>query len=104
MVTVGMNYTVLEGKEAPFEQKCGLVIQALNQTPGHQRTRLLKDRFNPLSYIIISEWSERADFDAFISSPAFRKVTDWGKEAILAARPSHNVYETTAETMSSAMR
>ncbi len=27
MVTVGMNYAVLEGKEAPFEKKFALVLR-----------------------------------------------------------------------------
>jgi len=93
MVTVGMNYEVLEGKEGPFEKKFALVAEALNQTPGHLKSHLMKDVFNTRSYLIVSEWQERSDFEAFISSEAFRNVTKWGAETILAARPSHKVYE-----------
>ena len=96
MVTVGMNYEVLEGKEEPFVKKCALVVEALNQTPGHVKTRFMKDVFDPLSYLIISECKERSDFEDFIRSETFRNVTKWGAESILASRPSHKVYEEAA--------
>ena len=96
MVTVGMNYEVLEGKEEPFVKKCALVVEALNQTPGHVKTRFMKDVFDPRSYLIISEWKERSDFEDFIRSETFRNVTKWGAESILASRPSHKVYEDAA--------
>ena len=93
MVTVGMNYEVLEGKEEPFEKKFALVVEALNQTPGHLKTNLMKDVFNERSYLVVSEWQERLRFEDFVSSEVFRSVTDWGSGTILATRPSHKVYE-----------
>jgi heme-degrading monooxygenase HmoA len=45
------------------------------------------------SYVILSEWANRAAFDAFVASEAFKNVTTWGKEQILAGRPSHTYYE-----------
>ena len=39
------------------------------------------------SYLITSEWSDEEAFKSFISSQAFRDVTNWGKEQILAGRP-----------------
>ncbi len=93
MVTVGMNYEVLEGKEEPFEKKFALVVEALNQTPGHLKSHLMKDVFNPRSYLVVSEWKERLDFEDFVSSEVFRNVTNWGAGAILATRPTHKVYE-----------
>jgi heme-degrading monooxygenase HmoA len=92
MVTVGMNYEVLAGKEKPFEKKFALVVEALDQTQGHIRTNLMKDVFNPRSYLVVSEWQERLSFEEFISSEVFRSVTKWGAETILATRPSHKVY------------
>lgn len=92
MVTVGMNYEVLEGKESPFEKKFALVLDIMAKTPGHQKTNLYKDVFQPRSYLIVSEWETRATFDAFVKSEAFAKVTNWGKENILAGRPKHEVY------------
>ena len=93
MVTVGMNYEVLEGKGEPFEKKFALVVEALNQTSGHLKTHLMKDVFNPRSYLVVSEWQERLDFENFVSSEVFRSVTNWGSGTILATRPTHKVYE-----------
>jgi len=41
----------------------------------------------------VSDWNDRAAFDAFIGSEKFRNVANWGKEQILAGRPSHEYYE-----------
>jgi hypothetical protein len=40
----------------------------------------------------VSEWHHRAGFDAFVASDAFKKVTAWGLNGILAGRPRHQVY------------
>ncbi len=92
MITVGMNYEVLEGKDQPFEKKFALVLDVMAKTPGHQKTHLYQDVFQERSYLIVSEWETRATFDAFIQSEAFAQVTNWGKEHILASRPKHEVY------------
>jgi heme-degrading monooxygenase HmoA len=104
MVTVGMNYKVIAGKQEPFERKFAQVIDALRQSEGHSETHLLKDVFDPVSYLIVSEWRERSDFDAFVASDTFRRVTKWGREAILASRPSHRVHEESADLPSHAGR
>ncbi len=93
MVTIGMNYTVLPGKEEPFETAFRNVINAMAGMTGHTATKMYRDIDNPRNYVILSDWSERQAFDDFIASDAFRKVANWGKENILAGRPSHNYYE-----------
>ena len=51
-----------------------------------------------LEGVIDDSFNQRCDdlnpgnIDAFIASDAFRKVTNWGKEEILAGRPHHEVY------------
>jgi heme-degrading monooxygenase HmoA len=97
LVTIGMNYSVLNGKEAIFEKAFSNVVHAMRGLAGHQRTRMYRDINNPQEYLIISEWSDKGSFDAFIASDAFRNVANWGKEQILAGRPRHEVY-TTAES------
>lgn len=92
MVTVGMNYEVLEGKEEAFEKKFALVVGALEAMAGHISTQLYRRVVNPRSYLVVSEWVTRAAFDAFIGSEAFRKTTSWGAGGILASRPRHQVY------------
>jgi heme-degrading monooxygenase HmoA len=92
MVTIGMNYVVLANKETVFEKAFAQVLETMKKDPGHTRSSLYKDVHVPQSYLILSEWSDKAAFDTFIRSEAFARVTNWGKEQILAQRPQHQVY------------
>lgn len=92
MVTVGMNYTVLPGKEAVFERAFTQVLAVMKEMPGHTESHLYRDVADARAYLIVSEWNDRAQFDAFVRSEQFAKVTNWGKEQILAGRPKHQVY------------
>jgi heme-degrading monooxygenase HmoA len=93
MITVGMNYHVIPGKQADFENKFAAVLSALRGAAGHTDSKLFKDVSDDCSYLIISEWSEEQAFNEFIRSDAFRAVTNWGKEQILSDRPRHKVYK-----------
>lgn len=93
MITVGMNYHVLEGKQQSFEEKFAGVIDALKAADGHENSNLWKDVSDDASYMITSEWSDEQAFKDFIQSDAFRAVTNWGKEQILSDRPRHKVYK-----------
>jgi heme-degrading monooxygenase HmoA len=92
MVTIGMNYEVLEGKGPAFETAVTKVVHAMRKVEGHGETFLYRDVHNDRSYLIVSKWTDKNAFDAFIASDTFRKVADWGKEQILAGRPHHEVY------------
>ena len=92
MITVGMNYEILEGKEAIFEKAFASVLQVMKEMEGHQRSFLYKDVNKPNSYLIISEWSDKEAFNVFIRSERFAKVVSWGREQILASRPRHQIY------------
>jgi heme-degrading monooxygenase HmoA len=93
MITVGMNYHTLPGKQAAFEEKFAAVIEALNAAEGHSSSTLWKDVSDGDSYLITSEWSDDQAFGDFIQSDAFREVTSWGKEEILSDRPRHKIYK-----------
>ena len=43
MVTIGMNYVVLEGKEEVFEKAFAHVLTRLEGADGHESSRLLRD-------------------------------------------------------------
>ena len=94
MVTIGMNYAVLKGKEEVFETAFNKVVHAMQGIAGHGKTRMYRDINDPQQYLIVSEWSDKTAFDNFIGSEAFRSVANWGKEQILAGRPQHQVYAT----------
>ncbi len=93
MITVGMNYHVIAGKEQDFEDKFAAVIEALNAAEGHTSSTLWKDVSDGASYLITSEWADEKAFSDFIQSDAFRGVTNWGKEQILSDRPRHKIYK-----------
>lgn len=93
MITVGMNYQVIDGKQADFEQKFYAVLEALKVAPGHTQSNLYRDVNDGGSYLIVSEWNDEQAFGEFIRSEAFRAVTNWGKEQILRDRPRHKVYK-----------
>jgi heme-degrading monooxygenase HmoA len=93
-----MNYEVLPGKEGDFEKVFRSVLDIMAGLPGHTQSRLYRDAYQPQSYLIVSEWSSVAAFEAFTASEQFGKVTQWGREKILAGRPKHEVYGATLST------
>lgn len=93
MITVGMNYQIIEGKETIFEDAFRSVLGVMGSMEGHKKSNLFKDVDNQQSFLVVSEWHTREAFDEFISSEQFKRVTNWGKEQILAGRPKHDIYE-----------
>lgn len=94
MVTIGMNYDVIEGKEKVFEDACANVVKTMEGIDGHEASHLYKQVGDGApSYLIVSRWQDEAAFKAFIASDAFKKVTNWGKENILRDRPRHTTYQ-----------
>ena len=92
MVTIGMNYTVLPGKEDLFERAFKQVLDTMQKMQGHTASHLFRDVNRANSYLILSEWNDKGSFDVFVRSEAFAKVTNWGKEQVLSERPRHQVF------------
>lgn len=93
MITVGMNYHVIQGKQTSFEDKFAEMINALRAAEGHSNSTLWKDVSDNASYLITSVWSDEQAFRNFIGSQAFKDVTHWGQEQILSGRPQHKIYK-----------
>lgn len=93
MVTIGMNYKVIPGKESVFEDAFRNVLKVMEEMEGHSKSFLYKDVNDAQSYLIVSDWNSEDAFNGFIQSDKFRNVANWGKENILAGRPSHQVYK-----------
>ncbi len=87
-----MNYKIIPGKEEVFENAFKSVIKVMNEMEGHTRSNLYKDVNDLHSYLIVSDWNSEEAYNAFINSDKFAGVVDWGKENILAGRPSHTLY------------
>ncbi len=92
MVTIGMNYHVIAGKEETFENAFNKVVKAMSGIDGHGETNMFKNITDGGHYLIVSQWSVKSAFDAFIASDTFKNVANWGKEQILSGRPTHEVY------------
>ena len=84
MVTIGMNYKVIKGKEKVFEDAFHKVVDSLRGIKGHTKSHVFRDVNDPQHYLIISQWAQRSAFDAFIGSETFRKTASWGKEEVLS--------------------
>ena len=92
MITVGMNYEVIEGKQEEFETVFAKVLDLMKDMEGHGASHLYRHVTKANSYLVISEWTDEAAFDAFTHSERFRGVVDWGKKQILSGRPAHQIY------------
>ena len=93
MVTIGMNYKVLPDKGDVFKRAFKQVLDVMGAMDGHTHSYLYQEVDEPTSYLIVSEWNDQSAFDSFVKSDAFAKVTNWGKEQVLAGRPTHKVYK-----------
>jgi len=94
LVTIGMNYFVLPGKEQVFEDACAKVVETMEGIAGHDTSSIYREvgDGDPV-YLIVSRWQDEQAFKDFIASDAFKKVTNWGKLNILAGRPTHTTYQ-----------
>ncbi len=94
MVTIGMNYFVIPGKEQVFEDACAKVVETMNGIDGHESSSIYRQvgEGEPI-YLIVSRWQKEDAFKAFIASDAFKKVTNWGALNILSGRPQHTTYQ-----------
>jgi len=93
MVTIGMNYDVISGKEKVFEDAFANVLEAMKTMEGHGESSLYrKVGADEPAYLIVSQWSDEQAFADFVASEKFRKVTQWGAENILRGRPRHTTY------------
>ncbi len=94
MVTIGMNYFVIPGKEQFFEDACAKVIETMGGIEGHDVSSLYRQVGDGESiYLIVSRWLEEAAFKGVIASDAFKKVTNWAALNLLSGRPQHTTYQ-----------
>jgi len=93
VVTIGMNYFVIPGKEKIFEDACARVVETMQGIEGHAESHLYREvGGEEPAYLIASRWESEEAFRAFVASDAFKKVTNWGKQNILSRQPTHTTY------------
>lgn len=91
MLTVGLYYDVIPGKERDFEEYFKVVAEQLTKVEGYVSALLYKRVDVPNSYLIYSEWKDKDTFDAFIKSREFSGAKEGGS-TMLMGRPSHRIY------------
>jgi heme-degrading monooxygenase HmoA len=69
MVRVTLNMRVVPGCGTEFERAWGDVALLAERTTGHLRQALLRDRDDPSSFVITSDWESREAFERFERSP-----------------------------------
>jgi heme-degrading monooxygenase HmoA len=104
MTTIGMQYEVKPGKEEEFEQGFLRVLEVLKTLPGHVESHLYEDVASVGSYIIMSRWATKGDYESFLRSDAFKAAVAWGKAEILRSRPKHQLYRDDDEAGAHARR
>jgi heme-degrading monooxygenase HmoA len=87
-----MQYEVRTGKEEEFERGFLSTLELLKTLPGHIESHLYEDVASRGSYVILSRWASKSDYEAFLRSEAFGAAVAWGKAEILRSRPKHRVY------------
>ena len=92
MITVGMDYKIVPGKDDEFIAVFKKVMGIIADMPGHAETHLYRDVWAEHDYLVVSEWTDEAAFNSFIESDRFKNVTTWGMENVLRTRPKHEVY------------
>lgn len=92
MTTIGMYYDVIPGREEEFKKGFLGVLEVLKSLSGHVESHLYEDVQSAGSYVILSQWKSKEDFQKFLQSPEFAKAVAWGKAEILRGRPRHKVY------------
>ena len=59
MVTIGMNYRVLPGKEEIFESAFEKVVKAMSGIDGHGETHMYREISDSKTYLIVSQWNSK---------------------------------------------
>ena len=66
----------------------------MNGIEGHDNSQLYRQVGNgDPTYLIVSRWNSEQDFNDFVASDTFKKVTNWGQANILSGRPRHTTYQ-----------
>jgi heme-degrading monooxygenase HmoA len=68
VVRVVLQIRVRPGREEEFDDAWGEIAEKAREVPGNRRQTLLRDRDDPATHVITSEWESREDFHRFEAS------------------------------------
>lgn len=74
MFVVANRIAVPKGQEAVFEARFQGRARLVDQAPGFVRNEVLRPLQEGLPYVVLTHWRDRASFEAWVASPAFREA------------------------------
>ncbi|GAB3196017.1 hypothetical protein GCM10027261_17720 [Geodermatophilus arenarius] len=83
-----------EGCEAAFEAAWRRAAAEIARVPGNLRQELVRDADDPRTFVITSDWTDRASVDAFGRSSARETLTEALRD--LREDAARNTYEVLA--------
>jgi heme-degrading monooxygenase HmoA len=83
-----------EGCEAQFEEAWRRAATEISRVPGNLRQELVRDADDPRTFVITSDWMDRASVDAFGRSSARETLTAALRD--LREDAARNTYEVLA--------
>ena len=89
-----LRMRALEGCEADFEAAWHRAAAEISRVPGNLRQELVRDADDPRTFVITSDWVDRAAVDAFGRSSARETLTEALRE--LREDASRDTYEVLA--------
>ncbi len=66
MITILTTVAVQPGREEDFEELWRQALPKRDHYPGLRTERLLRDTDQPGRYVVLHEWDEREQFNAFV--------------------------------------
>lgn len=74
MFVVANRISVPKGQEAAFEARFRGRARLVDQAPGFVRHEVLRPLEDGRPYVVLTHWRDRASFEAWLASPAFREA------------------------------
>ncbi|HYJ45829.1 MAG TPA: antibiotic biosynthesis monooxygenase [Pyrinomonadaceae bacterium] len=84
---------VAEGHEAEFEKTFAERDRAVDQMPGFVDLNVFRPA-EGRTYIVMTRWKSREDFDRWTQSEAFRAAHQKQSPDVAESRPTLEIYET----------
>jgi len=92
MISIGLYYDVVVGKEKEFEEVFNSVKRSLEGSEGFVSAALYRRVDRPNSYLIYSEWRSLEAFRSFVASRPFKEITSKYRD-IFERRPYNKVFQ-----------
>ena len=89
-----LRMRTLEGREADFEAAWRRAAAEISRVPGNLRQELIRDADDPRTFLITSDWTDRAAVDGFGRSSARETLTEALRD--LREDAARNTYEVLA--------